>query len=213
MSSLPAAKKGECFMSLVIGLTGGIASGKSTVAKMFTALGIPVIDADVIAREVVEPGEASYKQVIEVFGKDILSPDGSIDRPKLGSIIFSDKEKRQQLNHIVHPAVRERMLTKKEAYIEQGEKCIVLDIPLLFEGKLSSLADKTLVVFVNESTQLKRLMERNQLHEQEAMNRIKSQMPLAEKAKLADEVIDNNHSVEESKRQLYDLLKKWEVME
>ncbi len=213
MSSLPAAKKGECFMSLVIGLTGGIASGKSTVAKMFTALDIPVIDADVIAREVVEPGEASYKKIIEVFGKDIVGADGSIDRPKLGSIIFSNEEKREQLNQIVHPAVRQRMLAKKETYTEQGEKCIVLDMPLLFEGKLASLADKTVVVFVDEATQLERLMERNQLREQEAMDRIKSQMPLAEKAKLADEVIDNNHSVEESKKQLFDLLKKWEVME
>lgn len=200
-------------MSLVIGLTGGIASGKSTVAKMLAALNIPVIDADVIAREVVEPGETSYQQVVEVFGEGILKEDGSINRPKLGSIIFSDEEKREQLNQIVHPAVRKRMLEKKEAYIQQGEKCIVLDIPLLFESKLTSLADRTLVVFADEETQLKRLMERNQLSEQEAMNRIQSQMSLKKKVKLADEIIDNNHSIEESNKQLLNLLKKWEVIE
>lgn len=200
-------------MSLVIGLTGGIASGKSTVAKMFTDLGIPVIDADVIAKKVVEPGEEPYKQVVKVFGKEILSPDSTINRPKLGSIIFSNEEKRGQLNQIVHPAVRKQMLKKKKDYIKRGEKCIVLDIPLLFESKLTSLTDQTLVVFVDEETQLKRLMERNQLTEQEALNRIRSQMPLKEKAKLADELIDNNHSMEESKKQLLDLLKKWDVIE
>ncbi|GEN85597.1 dephospho-CoA kinase [Oceanobacillus sp. FSL W8-0428] len=200
-------------MSLVIGLTGGIASGKSTVAKMFAELDIPVIDADVIAREVVEPGEEPYKRVVEVFGKEILNPDGSINRPKLGSIIFSNEDKRKQLNQIVHPAVRKQMLKKKEDYIEQGEKCVVLDIPLLFESKLTSLADQILVVFVDAETQRKRLLERNQLTEQEAMDRIGSQMPLEEKAKLADELIDNNHTIEESKNQLLDLLRKWNIIE
>ncbi|MFD1067424.1 dephospho-CoA kinase [Oceanobacillus locisalsi] len=199
-------------MSLVIGLTGGIASGKSTISQMFTASDIPVIDADVIAREVVEPGEASYQQVVDLFGEDIVRADGTIDRPKLGSIVFSNEEKREQLNQIVHPAVRKRMLKKKEDYINQGEKCVVLDIPLLFESKLTSLADKTLVVFVDENTQLKRLMERNQLSEQEAMDRITSQMALAEKARLADAVIDNNGTIEASKAQFTDLLKKWEVI-
>lgn len=105
------------------------------------------------------------------------------------------------------------MLKKKEDYIEQGEKCVVLDIPLLFESKLTSLADQILVVFVNAKTQRKRLMERNQLTEQEAMDRIGSQMPLEEKAKLADELIDNNHTIEESKNQLLDLLRKWNIIE
>lgn len=200
-------------MCSVIGLTGGIASGKSTVAKMFSDLNIPVIDADVIAREVVEPGERSYQQIVEVFGKDILNSDESINRSKLGSIIFSNKEKREQLNQIVHPAVRKRMLEKKEAYIKQGEKCVVLDIPLLFESKLTSLVDQTLIVYVDEKIQLKRLMERNQLSEKEAMNRIKSQMPLEEKAQLADELINNNNSMEESKKQLFNLLKKWGIIE
>ncbi|WP_080874163.1 dephospho-CoA kinase [Oceanobacillus timonensis] len=200
-------------MSLVIGLTGGIASGKSTISRMFHALDIPVIDADVIAREVVEPGETSYQQIVDVFGEDILKPDRAIDRPKLGSIVFSNEEKREQLNQIVHPAVRKRMLKKKEDYMQQGEKCIVLDIPLLFESQLTFLADKTLVVFVDEKTQLKRLMERNQLSEHDAMDRIASQMPLEEKARIADEVINNNDTVEKSRAQLTNLLKKWEVIE
>lgn len=211
MSPMPTGEIGECMMSFVIGLTGGIASGKSTVANMFKELTIPVIDADVIAREVVEPGQAAYQQVVKTFGEEILKNDGTIDRPKLGAIIFADQEKREQLNQIVHPAVRKRMLEKKRYYQEQGEKCIVLDIPLLFESNLTSLVDQTLVVFVDEETQMKRLMERNQLTEKEARERIQSQLPLKEKVRLADKYIDNNQTIENTKEQLYDVLDKWNV--
>ncbi|WP_419892772.1 dephospho-CoA kinase [Oceanobacillus kimchii] len=198
-------------MTVVIGLTGGIASGKSTVSSMFQAKKFPVIDADLIAREVVEPGERAYDQVVEVFGKEIIKDDHKINRPKLGSIIFTDEDKRKQLNAIVHPAVRSRMLSKRDDYIKKGMPCVVLDIPLLFESNLTHLVDKTLVVYVDEDVQLSRLMKRNGYSEKEASDRIKAQMPLKEKANLADILIDNNHSIEETKVQLDQVLQTWGI--
>lgn len=200
-------------MTLTIGLTGSIASGKSTVSLMFDDFDIPVIDADKISREVVQPGEAAYKEIIETFGEDVLRADKTLDREKLGSIIFADKEKREQLNGIVHPAVRKKMLEKKQAFIDAGAACVVLDIPLLFESKLTHFVDKTLVVYVDENVQLERLMDRNGYTEEEARQRIKSQMPVKEKAELADYVIDNNRSKQGSYEQLEELLKEWRVTE
>ncbi|MFS0751207.1 dephospho-CoA kinase [Oceanobacillus sp. 1P07AA] len=198
-------------MTLVIGLTGGIASGKSTVSSMFQEKNYPVIDADIIAREVVEPGEKAYDQVIEAFGKEIIQDDHKINRPKLGSIIFTDEDKRNQLNAIVHPAVRSRMISKRDDYINKDVPCIVLDIPLLFESNLINLVDKTLVVYVDENIQLTRLMKRNGYSEKEASDRINAQMPLKEKADLADIVIDNNQSIEKTKLQLDQVLQTWNI--
>lgn len=200
-------------MGIVIGLTGSIATGKSTVASMFMDLGIPVIDADRIAREVVEPGEEAYKKVVEAFGEEILLEDRSLNRPKLGRIVFSDEEKRNQLNSIVHPAIRKRMLEKRDAYLKNGEDCVVLDIPLLFESKLEHFVDKIIVVYVDEDVQLKRLLERNQLTKEEALQRIRSQMPVKDKIELADAVIDNNGTIEHSFKQLKEILQKWDVLE
>jgi dephospho-CoA kinase len=196
-------------MAVIIGLTGGIASGKSTVANMLKVLGIPVIDADEEARLAVEKGEEAYEKIVSFFGKDILLPDGSIDRKKLGNIIFPDAEKRKVLNSIVHPAVRKKMLQKKEQYIFSGHKWIVMDIPLLFESNLTHMVDRTIVVYVDQETQLKRLMSRNGFSEEEARARISSQLPLDEKIKWADAVIDNNGSITETKAQLIDILTKW----
>ncbi len=200
-------------MGIVIGLTGSIATGKSTVASMFMDLGIPVIDADRIAREVVEPGEEAYKKVVEAFGEEILLEDRSLNRPKLGRIVFSDEEKRNQLNSIVHPAIRKRMLEKRDAYLKKGERCVVLDIPLLFESKLEHFVDKIIVVFVDENVQLKRLLDRNQLTKEEALQRIRSQMPVKDKLELADAAIDNNGTIEHSFKQLKEILQKWDVLE
>lgn len=200
-------------MGIVIGLTGSIATGKSTVASMFIDIGIPVIDADRIAREVVEPGEEAYKKVVETFGEEILLEDRSLNRPKLGRIVFSDEEKRNQLNSIVHPAIRKRMLEKRDAYLKNGEGCVVLDIPLLFESKLEHFVDKIIVVYVDEDVQLKRLLERNQLTKEEALERIRSQMPVKDKIELADAVIDNNGTIEHSFKQLKEILQKWDVLE
>lgn len=199
-------------MSLVIGLTGGIASGKSTISAMFTDMGITVIDADIEARLAVEPGEKAYNEIVSHFGKDILEEDRTINRPKLGEIIFNNEEKRMLLNSIVHPAVRERMAQKREKAEDADEKAVVLDIPLLFESKLTGLVEKIIVVYVDEQTQLGRLMKRNDYSEEEASSRIKSQMPLKDKVGLADAVIDNSGSIEESKQQLMNILSEWKVL-
>lgn len=206
-------KQGVLNMAIIIGLTGGIASGKSTVSNMFKQLNIPVVDADLIARQVVEPGEPAYEEIVKVFGEEILQADKTLDRKKLGAMVFADVAKRKQLNQIVHPAIRKQMLAERDAYVTQGHRCVVLDIPLLFESQLTHFVDKTIVVYVDEATQLKRLMERDQLTEQEARQRIQSQMPLAEKVKLADAVIDNNDTIEATCEQLYDLLRKWSILE
>ncbi|PEV87766.1 dephospho-CoA kinase [Bacillus thuringiensis] len=200
-------------MTVVIGLTGGIASGKSTVSQMFRELSIPVIDADIIAREVVEQGKPAYNKIVEVFGAEVLQQDGELDRPRLGSIVFYNEEKRLQLNKIVHPAVREEMNRKKEMYIKEGMQAVVLDIPLLFESKLTSLVDRVLVVAVKPHTQLERLMKRNNFSEEEATARIQSQMPLEEKVKNADEVINNDGTIMGTKTQLQVILKKWNIID
>ena len=199
-------------MTVVIGLTGGIASGKSTVSQMFRERSIPVIDADIIAREVVEQGKEAYKEIVEVFGKDVLQVNGELDRPKLGSIVFHNEEKRLQLNKIVHPAVRKEMNAQKDMYIKEGVQAIVLDIPLLFESKLTALVDRILVVAVSPRTQLERLMKRNGFTEEDAKARIDSQMSLAEKVKLANKVIHNDGTIAETKAQLQLILKEWNII-
>lgn len=196
-------------MALIIGLTGGIASGKSTIAKMFMEAGIPVVDADIVAREVVEVGQPAYHKIIQSFGEEILQEDNTINRKKLGSIIFHQEEKRLLLNSIVHPAVQQSIENKKEKYIKEGHEIVVLDIPLLLESEERYGIDKILTVYVDKETQLTRLMNRNQLSEAEAKARIASQMPLGEKVQLADEYIDNSGTVEESKEQLIQILNRW----
>ncbi|MRH42892.1 dephospho-CoA kinase [Aquibacillus halophilus] len=198
-------------MTITIGLTGSIASGKSTIAKMIIEEGIPVIDADIIARQVVEPGAKAYHEIIEAFGQEILNAEKEIDRKKLGNIVFSDKSKLKELNSIVHPAVREKMLKQRDEWINKDEKAVILDIPLLFESKLTNLVNKVLVVYVDELTQLQRLKARDKFSEQEALDRIHSQISMKEKASMADAVIDNNGTKEESKKQLKAVLTKWGI--
>ncbi|MEB3750198.1 dephospho-CoA kinase [Geobacillus sp. FSL W8-0032] len=200
-------------MVLTIGLTGGIASGKSTVSAMMRQLGLPVIDADEAARAVVRPEEDAYRQIVAAFGPGILQKNGDIDRAKLGAIVFSDEAERTKLNAIVHPAVRRRMLAEKEELVRAGAKTIVLDIPLLFESGLTDWVDKVLVVFVDEETQLRRLMARNGFTKEEALARIRAQWPLAEKVKRADAVLDNNGTIEETRRQLLAVLETWGALE
>lgn len=196
-------------MAAIIGLTGGIASGKSTVSSLLKEKGFTVIDADVAARIVVQPGEEAYKKIVETFGKDILLENGDINRPKLGDLVFRNEQKRLQLNAIVHPAVRKQMLLEKEQAIRNGKKTIFLDIPLLFESGLTWMVDKTIVVYVDENIQLQRLMKRNGLDKEAAEIRISAQMPLEEKASKADAVINNNGTIAETKQQLEHIIEIW----
>ncbi|MEC2303739.1 MULTISPECIES: dephospho-CoA kinase [Heyndrickxia] len=199
-------------MAKIIGLTGGIASGKSTVSNMLKTKGFTIVDADIAARKVVEPGEPAYEQIIEAFGEGILLQDLTLDRKKLGALIFADEALRMKLNSIVHPAVRAWMTREKDRAIENGKKTVFLDIPLLFESRLTYMVERTILVYVDEETQLKRLMARNGLSEKEAQMRIRAQMPLSEKKALADAVLDNNGSLEETKQQLEKIVSDWQLV-
>lgn len=196
-------------LTITIGLTGGIATGKSTVSKIFLENHIPVIDADIEARLVVEKGSEAYHLIIEEFGESILQPDGQLNRQQLGAIIFSDDKKRQRLNEITHPRIRQQMLEKKNQAIINKERLVVLDIPLLFEGKLQELVDKVVVVSTAAPIQLERLMERNGFSKEEALQRINAQMPLEEKEQLADVVIYNNGTIDELRASVENLIQKW----
>jgi dephospho-CoA kinase len=194
---------------MIIGLTGGIASGKTTVSKMIKSEGIPIVDADVIAREVVEKGETAFEKIVKTFGTGIVNSEGGLDRQKLGAIVFNDEKKRLLLNEIVHPAIRIRILENVERLKQSGFKTIVLDIPLLFESKLTYMVEKIIVVYVDHELQKDRLKQRDQFSDDEALVRIASQMPLTDKIALADEVIHNHGSIAETKQQLLTILKKW----
>ena len=197
---------------MIIGLTGSIASGKSTVAKMLQELGLQIVDADIVARDVVEPGTETLGKIVDVFGEDILLENGGLNRAKLGEIIFHNPAKRKELNDIIHPAIRKEMLRQRDAWLEKGEKDIVMDIPLLFESGLQHFVEKILVVSVTEENQLARLMERNHLSEEEAKTRITSQLPISVKEKGADAVIYNNGNLENTRDQLLKTLDLWDVI-
>ena len=197
--------------AMIIGLTGSIASGKSTVAKMITALGLPIVDADIVARDVVEPGAETLTLIAEQFGQDILLEDGTLNRVKLGDIIFHEPAKRKILNDIMHPAIRQEMLRQRDAYLEAGNKHVVMDIPLLFESKLQHYVERIIVVSVSEEVQLRRLMERNHLSEEDALARIRSQLPLSVKEQGADAVIYNNEDLAQTEDQLKKILTSWGI--
>lgn len=198
--------------NLIIGLTGSIASGKSTVAKMLEEVGLPIVDADLVARIVVEPGTPTLEKISEVFGKEVLLENGELNREKLGEIIFHNPAKRVELNSIMHPAIRQEMLRQRDELTEAGEPHIVMDIPLLFESHLQHFVEKILVVSVTEENQLTRLMERNHLSKEEALARIATQLPLSEKEKGADAVIYNNRDLENTCTQLLAILKEWDII-
>lgn len=198
-------------MTLIIGLTGSIGTGKSTIANHMKALHIPIVDADVVAREIVEPGKKAYNDIVETFGKEVLYEDGTINRPALGKIVFSDEAKRKALNAITHPEIRKEIIRQREAYVAQEVPCVVLDIPLLYESNLIDYVDKVIVVSVSEQTQMKRVMERDGSTKEAALQRIQSQIPVKEKEKMADAVIDNNGTKEASYKQLEDILTAWNI--
>ena len=177
----------------LVGLTGGIATGKSTVSAMFRELGAEIIDADRLAREVVAPGEPALAAIARAFGSDVLLPDGGLDRKALGAIVFGDAEKRRTLEGITHPAIRERFARRLAELEASGFTGVVLfDAAVLIESGNYRNMDRLVVVLNDEPTQLARLMARDGLDHDQALIRVRSQMPVAEKAKLADHVIDNS---------------------
>jgi len=191
---------------VILGLTGGIASGKSTVAAMLRERGVTVIDADLIAREVVEVGKPAYKGIVKHFGTSVLDETGALDRAVLGEIIFSDREKRMILNEIVHPEVRKEMRLQATLAQERGERLVFMDIPLLYESKLTYMVDRVVVVYVPESVQFTRLMERDEFDEEQASKRLRAQMNIEEKRKIAHYVIDNQGSRSDTQKQVDDLV-------
>ena len=197
---------------MIIGLTGSIASGKSTVDNMLREYGLPIVDADVVARDVVEPGTPTLAAIAESFGEEILLEDGSMNRERLGQIIFHDPAKRKVLNDLIHPAIRLEMTRQREELIEAGATHVVMDIPLLFESKLQHFAEKILVVAVSEEVQLERLMARNNLSKEDAVARIQSQLPMSVKVQGADAVVYNDGTIEQTRTQLESILRNWQVL-
>lgn len=188
---------------MIVGLTGGIATGKSTVTDMFRSLGAYVVDADVWARRVVEPGQPALEEIAAAFGDGVLNADGSLNRKALGAIVFSDASARQRLNQFTHPRVRQGMKDETETYrLTHPDDPVIWDVPLLFEGETRQLVDKTIVVYVDEPTQLRRLQGRDQLSESDARARIAAQMPIEVKRSMADYVIDNTRSLGATREQV-----------
>ena len=178
---------------LLVGLTGGIATGKSTVSTMFAHLGAKVVDADLLAREVVMPGQPALARIVTEFGPDVLHEDGSLDRKRLGAIVFADGDKRRRLEEITHPAIRARQQRILSVYEEEGfEGIVVWDVALLIETSAAKSMDRVVVVIADAETELARLVARDGFSADEARRRIASQMPLSEKVKVADHVIDNS---------------------
>lgn len=194
----------------VIGLTGGIASGKSTVARLLGELGAPVVDADALAREAVRQGEPAWQAIVGRYGARVLLPGGALDRAKVGEIIFGDPAEKAWLDAAMHPILRARAAAALEAMRGRGARAAVLDVPLLYEAGWQTLADEVWVVYVDRETQLQRLMRRNRLKRAQALARVASQMDLAEKARRADFVVDNNGDFAAAKTQVE---RRWRELE
>ena len=192
-------------MALIVGLTGGIVGGKSTVASMFRDLGAKIIDADILGHSVILPYKPARKKIVKLFGEDILRNDLTIDREKLGKIVFADQALLKKLNEITHPEIIK--LIKKEINMARNkthnqEKILVIDAALIYEAKIDRLMDKIIVVYIDEDEQIKRLIKRNNLSKDEASQRVKSQIPMKEKIRMADYVIDNNDKLDKTKKQV-----------
>lgn len=190
----------------VLGLTGGIGSGKSAVSAMFEELGIEVVDADIVAREVVEPGSIGLKKITEHFGNEILTSEGTLDRAKLRTIIFADESEKQWLNSLLHPLIRESMITQLKQATSQY---VILVAPLLFENGLEKYCDHTLLIDVPVEVQITRTTARDNVSTELAKQIIASQMSRADKQKKATDILDNNRPLEEVKIDVLKLHKKY----
>lgn len=185
---------------IVVGLTGGIGTGKSTVAAVFREAGAVVVDADRIAREVVAKGRPAWRDIVAHFGRRVLLPDGEIDRKLLGDIIFNDSDQKTRLNQIVHPRVRaETGRQLKEIESTHPKAVVILDVPLLLETGMQRGLSEVILVYVPESIQLQRLRRRDRLTHAEALARVRSQMPIEEKKAKATIIIDNSGTPEETR--------------
>lgn len=192
-------------MALIVGLTGGIVGGKSTVASMFKDLGAKIINADKLGHSVILPHRPAWKKIVKIFGKDILQNGLTVNREKLGKIVFANQTLLKKLNKITHPEIikliiKEINLAKNKTYNQQ--KILIIDAALIYEAKMDRLMDKIIVIYINEDEQVKRLIRRNNLSKEEALQRIKSQMPMKEKVKIANYVIDNSSSLDKTKEQV-----------
>lgn len=196
---------------ILVGLTGGVATGKSTVANMFKKCGGVVVDADELAREVVQPGKPAWREIVRTFGRRILKLDRTIDRHALGAIVFHDKKNLRRLERIIHPRVaREQIRLTKQAVKNDPKAVVIYDVPLLFEAGIEKRVDKTVVVTSDRETQIRRLKKRNGFTRAEALRRIRSQMPLAMKRLRADYVLDgtkNRESLSRDVRRLFEGLR------
>ncbi len=198
-----------CDMTVAIGLTGGIGSGKSTVSRLFEKHGARIIDADAIVHELQAPGAPLLDELAREFGPEILQADGALDREALGALVFRDPAARQRLGDLMHPRVIAEMVRRLEVAREEGVALAVLDIPLLFEGAARGTGisqvvdfDATVLVYAPEAVQLERQMERDGRSREEALQRLRSQLSIEEKRELADIVIDNSGSIAETERQV-----------
>ena len=188
---------------LLIGVTGGIATGKSTVSNAIKSLGIDVIDGDEIAREVVEPGTRGHKAILAHFGSEVFDVDGRLNREKLGKIVFSDARKRKLLNTVTHPEIYKSIAWKCLLSLWNRRRFVILDLPLLYEsGTMVRFLDAVIVSKCSPDQQLDRLMARNGFNEEEALTRIASQMDLEEKCRRANYIIDNSGSIHETEIQV-----------
>jgi len=186
----------------LVGLTGGIASGKSTVAAILKRLGAAIINADELSRDVVQPGQDAWQEIVEEFGADILQEDKTLDRKKLRKMVFDNPEARKKLEAIIHPKVRALAEQRIRELAAAGHAIIVYEVPLLFEGQLHHWLRPVILVACNTNMQKKRLQDRDRLTTMEAQQHIDAQMSLEEKRKLADYIIENNGSLEELEQQV-----------
>ncbi|TCN90785.1 dephospho-CoA kinase [Shewanella fodinae] len=183
----------------IVGLTGGIGSGKTTVANLFAELGVTIIDADIIAREVVAPGSAGLQQIVEHFGTEMLNADGTLNRAKLRETVFAAAEERRWLNQLLHPMIRQRMLAQAQA---ATSPYAIMVVPLLFENGLECLVNHTLVIDIGKDTQIWRTIDRDHVSKTQVINIIDSQISREQRLAKADDVINNEGDVESLKSQI-----------
>ncbi|MGX6961479.1 dephospho-CoA kinase [Vagococcus xieshaowenii] len=195
-------------MTYILGLTGGIATGKSTVSQMFSQKNIPIIDADLIAREVVEPGTTGLEQVVAIFGQEMLNEEGSLNRKKLGELVFSEEQALEKLNAILGKEIRRVILERIEERRSEEHLMMVVDIPLLYENGYETLMDAVMVVYLPVDVQRERLMQRDKLNKQQANERLSSQWSIERKKERADFIIDNTGTIFETQKQVDNWLQK-----